>query len=90
MISILREDNQQAVWVKVEALGDLPPLWFRRESASALECRLLCERLRQELGTRLEEIRRVSYERGWKDAKAKRPRSTVFPTCTKVLDWEHK
>ena len=91
MIEFLRSTDNQAIWIKVTAGGPITePLWWRHECLSALECQLLQDYLKRAMATQLEEIRRVSYERGWKDAKSKKGKSTTFATCMTVLGWERQ
>lgn len=88
MIQFLWSTDKKTLWVKVTESEGLPALWFRREASSELECQLLQAHLDRTLGSLLEDLRRVSYERGWKDAKRKKAKSTNFPHCLRVLDWE--
>lgn len=89
MIQFCWSTDKKTLWVKIQDPDtSLPPIWFRREASSELECQLLQAHLDRTLGALLEDIRRVSYERGWKDAKKKKAKSTNFPHCLRVLDWE--
>lgn len=90
MIQFLWSTDKKTLWVKVTESEGFPALWFRREAASELECQLLQAHLDTSLRRMVEEVRRVSYARGWKDAKKKKARSTTFAGCLKVLEWERE
>jgi hypothetical protein len=93
MIRIVRSsDNPKLIWVAFKPgfpLGENEEVFFSRECASEIECKLLCEKLQSQLGLNMEEIRKVSYQRGWKQAKAKKGgKCTWFATHSAVLPWE--
>lgn len=42
------------------------------------QAKLLCEHLDKEMNLKLENIRKQSYEQGWKDAKSKKKKQGYF------------
>lgn len=63
-------------------------LQFHRESASEIEKILLTKELKENLQRDMREIRRISYLRGWRDAKAKRRKHDCFSSFPSVMSWE--
>jgi len=51
---------------------------FEWETNNRAFAGLLSAEMDKQLQTELERIRREAYERGWKDAKAKKPKETYF------------
>ena len=90
-ISIL--STEQGVWVR---LGNDYPLKtqenldFYRAGASSIETALLRKHLQDQLDAMMEEVRQVSYLRGWRDAKSKRKKQAWFSDFAQVMDWEKK
>ena len=84
---VMRERDNKGVYIKV-ILDGFEPLLFYRASPTPLEVQLLQEKLVDALGSQCEHIRSVSYKRGWRDAKHKKPKQDWFATCLQVLDWE--
>ena len=64
---------------------------FHMECATERERNLLQEHVDKCLRVLFEDIRCVSYQMGWKEAKAKKlAKRTDFPGCCYVADWERK
>jgi hypothetical protein len=63
---------------------------FYRAGASPLETQILTVEIHEKLRAHMEEVRRVAYLRGWRDAKAKRKKVTWYPGWFEVLDWERR
>lgn len=85
-------DNESILFVGIKPGFPLPEneeVWFQRECASPMECRLLCEMLQRKQGEQLSLLRKASYFRGWKHAKAKKGGKRIwFPTAFELLPWE--
>lgn len=94
MIRIVRSHDNKGLFVSLELGYPMPEkmeLDFFRASASEVETRLLEQEVRKKLHGLFEEIRKVSYLKGWKDAKSKKARkSHVFPNRMYMDDWERK
>ena len=88
-IHIHKEPNSKGVYLKV-SLDGLEPLWFYRDGASKLETQLLNDELYRQFSKQLEELRKVSYLRGWRDAKAKRVKTQFFADVLFMTDHERK
>ena len=91
LISIL--STEQGVWVRLGTDAPLhkqPALDFYRAGASQIETALLRQHLQDQLDAMMEEVRQVSYLRGWRDAKSKRKKQSWFPDIAQVMDWEKK
>ena len=93
MIRIIRSSgNNKLIWVAFKPgfpLGENEEVFFMRECASEIECKLLYEKLQGQLGRTMEEIRKVSYQRGWRQAKAKKGgKHKWFSPHSAVLPWE--
>lgn len=73
MITVRRDKSFVVVRITahVEELGD-HGFNLTRDCASEIEAALVAEKLRREPATRTQACRRAEYERGWKDALAKR------------------
>lgn len=52
--------------------------FFYHERSAEVDARLLGEHLSNAFHKRIEEIRKVEYQQGWKDAKAKRKKREWF------------
>jgi len=92
-INFLVSKDLQGLYVRITPeypLSGVGPLDFYRAGASSIETLLLEQQLDNLIWSKMEEVRRVSYLRGWRDAKAHRVKRTSFPTCVDVLDWENK
>ena len=88
MIKCLRSQDGGSVVIRIEA-GDLGTLQFCRSSGSTIEAILLQRHIEHLIGEAMQEIRRTSYNRGWRDAKSKKKaKDTFFPTHPAVLEWE--
>jgi len=93
MINFLVSKDLQGLYVRITpgySLDGVGPLDFYRAGTSSIETLLLERHLDKLLWSKMEEVRRVSYLRGWRDAKAHKVKSTSFPKCVDVLDWERK
>ena len=92
MITFAPGQDKTKLFVTITPRSPLDPkleLDFCRSCASEIEQVLLREHLRMALNDMVEEIRRVSYRAGWRDAKSKqRPKLTCFASCLRILDWE--
>ena len=85
----LRSNSKNALCVEIQLLGLEKTLNFWRENISEVEMVLLQKALNDALGEQLENIRKVSYERGWRDkASHKNAKNTWFPTSLDIMDWE--
>lgn len=84
--------NKKRLWISVDAGHPLKEkIWFPRDCASEIEAALLEKQIDGKLNATAEEIRKVSYSTGWRDAKSKkRTKRTWFVMCLNVLDWERK
>jgi len=88
MIKCLRSQDGGSVVIRIEA-GDLGMLQFVRASGSNIETILLQRHIEHLIGEAMQEIRRTSYNRGWRDAKSKKKvKATFFPIYPAVLEWE--
>lgn len=85
-------ENAKVLWIAMKPgfpLRDNEEIWFMRECASDVECQLLCELIQRKQGEMLSLIRKASYFRGWKHAKAKKGGKRIwFPTSFELLQWE--
>jgi hypothetical protein len=93
MIRITRSQNDpKAVIVGITPgfpLDNQKELWFVRTCASDIEAQLLCEMLRHKVDENMSVVRKASYFRGWKHAKAKKGgKRLLFPTAVSLLLWE--
>ena len=91
-ISFISSSDGQGLYVRVRPDGiekDLN-LDFHRASASVIETRLLQRYLYTALSNQMEQVRQVSYLRGWRDAKSKRKKKDYFASSVDVRDWEEK
>lgn len=86
------QDNPLILWIALKPgfpLSNNEEVWLKRECASETECRLLCELLQRKIGDNMTLVRKVSYFRGWKHAKAKKGGKRIwFPTAVSLLPWE--
>ena len=91
-IRIVKDESAAKLWIGIASCGVVgDELWFGRECASPIERELLREHLIAALNNTFERIRRVSYMRGWRDAKSKkRAKEQWFPCGSDVVDWERK
>lgn len=89
-IRVAKNDNPTQLFVGIMTGGVVrEELWFARDSASEIERELLREHLIASLNDTFERIRKVSYLRGWRDAKAKKKSKQQWFACySDVLDWE--
>lgn len=93
MIRITRAANDtKAVMVGITPgfpLKDQSEIWFVRNCSSEIEAQLLCELLQLKIGDNMALVRKASYFRGWKHAKAKKGgKRSVFTTAVSLLPWE--
>lgn len=93
MLRVMRStENAMVLWIAMKPGFPLPEneeIWFKRECASAMECQLICELLQRKQGEQLSLLRKASYFRGWKHAKAKKGgRRIWFATAFDLLPWE--
>ena len=90
-IQFLRTQDDKHILVRftIDGLGDLD---FYRASASTIETRLLRDKIYNEFSAQMENVRSVSYRRGWKHrgSHKKDAKKSGFATCAEVLDWERK
>ena len=64
---------------------------FYHACSSPIESVLLQPHIEKAIAGTMEEIRRVSYQRGWRAAKSKKvKKSDWFPSLTQVQEWEKK
>lgn len=91
-ISFVSSNDGGGLYVEVrpDGLGENLCLDFYRAGASVIETTLLRRHIRQALDNQMEAIRKVSYLRGWRDAKSKRKKKDWFASCVDVRDWETK
>lgn len=92
MISFISSDSRKGLFVRVRPDGlekDLC-LDFYRYGASTIETTLLRQYLCTALQDQMEQIRTVSYLRGWRDAKSKRKKKDWFASSVDVRDWEER
>ena len=86
------KDNPLELWIVVEPgfpLESTETIWMKRACASVIECQMLCELLQRKIDENMAEVRKASYFRGWKHAKAKKSgRRIWFPTAVSLLPWE--
>lgn len=78
MITLISRDNK--VIAQLNCGGMASKWWYhftcqRQDEAEAL---LLLDNLNKELERRVKQLCKDHYERGWKDAKAKRKKETWF------------
>ena len=91
-ISFISSDGKKGLFVRVRPDGLEKGLCldFYRDGASAIETTLLQRHLYKVLQDQMEAVRKVSYLRGWRDAKSKRKKKDWFASCVDVRDWETK
>lgn len=63
---------------------------FWRSDLSEVEMVLLKQYIEKAFGDHMQEIRSVSYRRGWNDHKRKQSQAGWFARCHELLDWEKK
>lgn len=91
-ILFLPEPNGHGLYVRLipAGLGENVQLDFYRAGTSRIEATLLGRHLQEGLDAQMELVRRVSYLRGWRDAKSKRKKHEWFASCVDVREWESK
>ena len=91
-IRIAKNDNPKQLFVGITTGGVVgEELWFVRDGASEIERELLREHLIASLSDTFERIRKVSYLRGWRDAKSKKKLKQQWFACqSDMLDWEKR
>lgn len=60
-------------------------LWLYWECDKEMFAELMENKLRKKLEDRIEAIRKEEYERGWKDAKAKRRKAIWFASVLRLI-----
>lgn len=89
---IQSSDNPKVLWISLcpgSPLKEDEVVWFQRECASEIECTLLCELLKGAAHDTMTMVRKVSYWRGWKHAKAhKGGKMDWFAGTMNALLWE--
>ena len=84
-------DSKTRLWIELKPTLPLTEsIWFSHECASEIECNLLEQHLRKQLTGRIELIRKLSYNRGWRDKTSKKPKSAAFYCGTDIMDWERE
>ena len=91
-IRLLSAEGGKGLYIelKPDDLGENVTLDFYRDSASTIEATLLRRYVQKALADQMQQVRQVSYLRGWRDAKSKRTKRDWFPCCVNVPDWEKK
>ena len=94
MIHVVKCTNDKGLFVRIKPcspLNDAVRLDFYRACASDIECDLLQAHLDAMISENMEQIRKVSYNAGWRDAKShKKSKRDWFASATEVMDWERK
>lgn len=89
-IRLLRSTQKTGLVIRIKLDGISHDLDFWRTDISEVEMVLLQEKLSEIFNTNMREIRRVYYEKGWRDRGAKRRKNDCFPTWCSLLEWEKK
>jgi hypothetical protein len=89
-ITVCGDQSNTGVYLQVSIDGLPDTLDFYRAGASPLESYLLMEEVRKKLRAHMEEVRTVAYLRGWRDAKAKKPKAIGHTGRFDILEWERE
>ena len=79
--------KENVVWIKVThpSFPD-KPFWFSHDTGNEIFASLLYDKLSNTYHDQLEDIRKLEYESGWKDAKAKsKKRNWFYRTLIKCV-----
>lgn len=64
---------------------------FFLECASEREAALMLEHLQRTVGDEMDRLRALYYNKGWRDAKAKKgAKETAFPCAIGIAEWEKR
>ena len=88
MITTDRDGKTVRININTGVNVSAPVFPFVRSFEDETTAEIVRLHIRHEIMQRMEKIRRVSYERGWSDAKKKRPKSDIFPSATLLFPWE--
>jgi hypothetical protein len=91
MIRIVRaSDSKTRLWIEMKPIYPLTEsMWFAHDCANETERNLLEAHLRTSLGDQIRAIRRVSYQRGWRNKSDKKgAKSDLFPCIMDIMEWE--
>jgi hypothetical protein len=91
MIRIVRaSDSKTRLWIEMKPIHPLvESMWFLHDCANETERNLLEAHLRSSLSDRIRDIRRVSYQRGWRNKSDKKgAKSDLFPSTMDIMEWE--
>lgn len=87
-IQLLRGNDKKSLCLRFNIDGVETDIDFWRSGMSEVEMVLLQQHLLKVFGDHMEEIRKVSYGRGWNDHKRKLPRRDTFARCHELFEWE--
>ena len=89
MINVQYTSDKKHVVITIQGLGQIVDLKFYRDAASEIEAVLLQKHILEAISHGFKDIRRVSYLRGWRDAKSKkRKKEDWFPPHPTITPWE--
>lgn len=89
-IQLLRGTDKQSLCLRFNIDGVESDIDFWRSGVNEVEMVLLQQHLLEKFGNHMEEIRRVSYERGYRHGKRREMKDTTFARCHTLLEWEKK
>ena len=74
------DKNCTTAWVRIwtDLAVEKQVIWFGKECNNQVAAELLVRHLTAELRKQIESAHQNGYEQGWRDAKAKRTKATVF------------
>lgn len=94
MLTLQRGQGLGNRYVRIEVAGAKETegflIYFDHECTSELERNLLYRHLKDRLDAHMRAIREVSYNAGWRDAKAKRGKRTLWATATSVTPFNER
>jgi len=93
MIDLVKSSDGKGLFIRVTPRWPLKEsirLDFYRAGASEIETALIEQHLDALIADSTEALRKVSYLRGWRDAKSKRRKADGFTSGLVVDEWEKK
>ena len=72
--------DKKVLWIRIEN-HENATLDFRRELSTEFEAQVVVRAITRAMADRIEAINKTAYERGWSDAKKRKPKLTYFSSC---------
>jgi hypothetical protein len=89
-IQLLQGNNKKSLCLRFNIGGVEADIDFWRSDISEVETLLLQQHLQETFGDHMQEVRKVLYERGYRDGKQKKFKRACFARCHELLEWEKK